>query len=65
MYKSPAHGRDKSVPVLMCVCIRATSPKAILGHMPRWQQTANTVTRTGDRVKQFDTQQVLSALQAK
>ena len=57
-----ARGRDKSVHVSTGACVwkvkHATSPKAILGHMPRWQQTVKTVTRTEDSVKQFGTQRV-------
>ena len=52
-----------------CVCVwkveHATSPKAILDHMPRWQQTVKTVSMTVNSVKQFDTQRVSSALQAR
>ena len=53
------------------VCVwkveHATSPKpkAILDHMARWQQTVKTVTMTVNSVKQFDTQRVSSALQAR
>ena len=40
------------------VCARGRSPKVILSHMPKWQQTVKTMTRTGDSVKQFGTQRV-------
>ena len=40
----------------------ATTPKVVLGHMPRWQQMVQTVTRLGDNVKQFGTLNVSSDL---
>ena len=36
----------------------ATTPRAVPGHMSRWQQMVQTVTRLEDSVKQFGTLRV-------